>query len=73
MVDDIHYAISLCWSDEDQAFVAFVPELPGCVAHGETLESALANAKTAITLWVNTAREFGDLVPVPDRYQFCIG
>ncbi|MBP7961324.1 MAG: type II toxin-antitoxin system HicB family antitoxin [Caldilineaceae bacterium] len=63
MVDDPRYAISLCWNDEDQVFVAIVPALPGCMAHGETLESALANAKTAISLWVDTAREFGDPVP----------
>ncbi|HLC14794.1 MAG TPA: type II toxin-antitoxin system HicB family antitoxin, partial [Thermodesulfovibrionia bacterium] len=46
-------------------FVAEVPELPGCIAHGESYESALANAKDAIQLWIDTAREFGDPVPEP--------
>ena len=53
------------WSEEDQAYLAEVPELPGCLAHGDSYESALANAKAAIQLWVDTAKEFGDPVPEP--------
>ncbi len=59
------YEIIIYWSDEDQVFVAEVPELPGCMAHGDTQESALANAKEAIQLWIETAQEFGDPVPEP--------
>ena len=59
------YEIILYWSEEDQVFVAEVPELPGCVAHGDTLESALSSANDAIQLWVDTAREFGDPIPEP--------
>tara|TARA_B100000315_G_scaffold253434_1_gene292223 strand:+ start:984 stop:1196 length:213 start_codon:yes stop_codon:yes gene_type:complete len=59
------YEIILYWSDEDQVFVAEAPELPGCVAHGDTQESALANAQEATRLWIDTAREFGDPVPEP--------
>jgi predicted RNase H-like HicB family nuclease len=59
------YEIMIDWSDEDQVFVADVPELPGCIAHGDTPEAALANAKEAIQLWVETAQEFGDSVPEP--------
>ena len=59
------YEIILYWSEEDKVFVAEVPELPGCMAHGESQESALANAKDAIRLWIDTAREFGDPVPAP--------
>ena len=59
------YEIIIYWSDEDQAFVAEVPELPGCSAHGATQEAALANAKDALSLWVETAKEFGDPVPEP--------
>ena len=59
------YEIILYWSDKDSVFVAEVPELPGCMAHGETHESALANAKDAIELWIETAREFGRPVPEP--------
>lgn len=59
------YEIIIYWSSEDQIFVAEVPELPGCMAHGDTEELALKNAKDAIQLWIDTAREFGDPVPEP--------
>jgi predicted RNase H-like HicB family nuclease len=59
------YEVILYWSDEDQVFVAEVPELLGCMAHGDTQESALKNAKEAIQLWIDTAQEFGDPVPTP--------
>ena len=59
------YEIILYWSNEDQVFVAEVPELPGCVAHGETQEVALANAQEATQLWIETALEFGDPIPQP--------
>jgi predicted RNase H-like HicB family nuclease len=59
------YEVIIYWSDEDGAFVAEVPELPGCAAHGPTQEAALSSAQEAIRLWVETAREFGDPVPVP--------
>lgn len=59
------YEIILYWSSEDQVFVAEVPELLGCMAHGDTQEIALKNAKEAVQLWIDTAREFGDPVPEP--------
>jgi predicted RNase H-like HicB family nuclease len=59
------YAILLSWSDENQAFVAEVPELAGCLARGDTQEAALAQAKGTIQLWIDTATEFGDPIPVP--------
>ena len=59
------YEIIIFWSDEDDVFVADVPELPGCMAHGSTYEEALASAKEAIDLWLTTAREFGDPIPEP--------
>lgn len=59
------YEIIIYWSDEDEAFVAEVPELPGCAAHGSTQQAALANANEAITLWIETAKEFADPVPEP--------
>ena len=63
----LNYEIILYWSDEDGVFVAEVPELPGCMAHGDTQEAALANAKDAMQLWIDTATEFGDSVPEPKR------
>lgn len=59
------YEIIIYWSEEDGAFIAEVPELPGCAAHGPTHEAALANAQEAIGLWIATAKEFGDTVPEP--------
>jgi len=59
------YEIIIFWSDEDNSFVADVPELPGCMAHGSTYESALLNIKSAIELWIQTATEFNDPIPVP--------
>ena len=59
------YEIIIYWSNEDQAYVVEVPELPGCIAHGDTHEFALANANEAIQLWIETAQEFGDPVPEP--------
>ena len=59
------YEIILYWSRVDGAFVPEVPELPGCMAHGDTQEAALRNANQAIELWIDTAHEFGDPVPEP--------
>ncbi len=59
------YEIIIFWSNRDNAFIAEIPELPGCSAHGNTQEEALLNAKEAIALWLETAREFGDPIPVP--------
>ncbi|MBI2907541.1 MAG: type II toxin-antitoxin system HicB family antitoxin [Chloroflexi bacterium] len=59
------YEVIIYWSNEDQAFVADVPELPGCMAHGQTQEAALQNVKDAMQLWIDTALEFGDPVPEP--------
>ena len=59
------YGLIICWSNEDGAFVAEAPELPGCAAHGPTQEAALANAQEAIRLRIETAEEFGDPVPEP--------
>ena len=59
------YEVIIFWSDEDQAFIADVPELPGCMAHGASHAAALASAEDAIALWVDTAREHGDPVPQP--------
>jgi predicted RNase H-like HicB family nuclease len=65
------YEIILYWSNEDQAFIAEVPELAGCVADGSTRQEALANAETVIAEWIETARELGRTVPEPKgRFQF---
>ena len=53
------YQIIINWRKEDDAFVAEVPELPGCMADGETYQAALANAEEIIAEWIETAREIG--------------
>jgi len=63
------YEIIIYWSEEDKVFVAEVPELPGCMAHGDTQELALANTKEAVQLWIDTAREVGRPIPTPKRQR----
>ncbi|NEX22742.1 type II toxin-antitoxin system HicB family antitoxin [Thiorhodococcus mannitoliphagus] len=59
------YETIIYWSEEDKSYLAEIPELPGCMAHGDTYEAALANVQEAIQLWIDTAVEFGDSVPEP--------
>jgi predicted RNase H-like HicB family nuclease len=59
------YEVIIYWSQEDTAFIAEVPELPGCMAHGGTQAAALENVNQAIALWLDTAKEFGDSIPEP--------
>ena len=59
------YEIIIYWSNEDDAYVAEAPELPGCSAHGDSQEAALEQIGQAIDLWLETAREFGDPIPEP--------
>ena len=65
MPDKIQYEIILYWSAEDQAFIAEVPELPGCAADGTTYQEALVNAEVVIREWLETARELGRSIPEP--------
>ncbi|NUO10159.1 MAG: type II toxin-antitoxin system HicB family antitoxin [Candidatus Brocadia sp.] len=57
------YEIIIYWSEEDQAFIAEVPELPGCAADGTTYQEALANAEVIIQEWIETAKELGRPIP----------
>jgi predicted RNase H-like HicB family nuclease len=61
----IRYGIALYWSRDDQAFIAEVPELPGCAADGATYQEAVTNAEVVIRDWIETARELGRPVPEP--------
>ena len=69
---DLRYELIIYWSDEDDAYLVDVPELPGCMADGETYAEALANAETVMRMWIETARELGREVPTPKgrRLQF---
>ena len=59
------YEVILYWSSEDEAFIAEVPELPGCAADGPTYEAALSNVKVVIDEWIETALHLGRQVPEP--------
>jgi predicted RNase H-like HicB family nuclease len=61
----IRYEVIIYWSDQDQAFIAEVPELAGCAADGETYGEALANAERVIQEWIETAKELGRPIPEP--------
>ena len=59
------YAIEIFYSEDDDGYIAVVPELAGCSAYGETEEVALREIKTAIDLWLSTARSMGREIPKP--------
>lgn len=61
----IRYEVIIYWSNEDEAFLVEVPELPGCMADGATYQEALANAEIIIQEWLDTARELGRPIPEP--------
>ena len=61
------YPISIFWSDSDKAFIARVPDLPGCLADGATYQEALANAEIVFREWIETARDLGRTIPRPTR------
>ena len=59
------YEVIIYWSQEDQAFLAEVPELPGCAADGKTYREALANVEVVIKEWIETATQLGRPIPQP--------
>ena len=65
MASNIKYAIILDWSQSDQAFIAEVPEPPGCAADGATYQEAVANVEVVIQEWIETAQQLGRPIPSP--------
>jgi len=59
------YEVIIYWSEEDNAYIAEVPELPGCMADGATYEKALKNVEVIIDEWIETAKSMGREIPVP--------
>jgi len=57
------YEVIIYWSEEDEAFIAEVPELPGCMADGKTYQEAISNAEFIIQEWIETAKELNRPVP----------
>ncbi len=62
---NIKYEIIIFWSEEDQSFIAEIPELAGCMADGESYQMALRNAEIVIAEWIETAKLLGREIPVP--------
>ena len=62
---DLHYEIVIYWSEEDGAFIAEVPDLPGCTSDGDSYAEAAANAEDAARAWIETALEMGRAIPAP--------
>jgi predicted RNase H-like HicB family nuclease len=71
VINDYRYEMVLYWSDADQAYIAEVPDLPGCMADGATYVEAVKNAERVIGEWIETARALGRPVPEPsNRIKF---
>lgn len=67
MTDSLRYPTRIWFSEEDEGYIAVVPDLPGCSAFGETQEEALAELKDAINAWIGAAQKAGNPVPAPSR------
>jgi predicted RNase H-like HicB family nuclease len=67
------YAIEIFYSEEDEGFIAIIPELAGCSAFGETEERALQEVKIAMPLWLETAKEIGRSIPAPQKRSLIAG
>ena len=63
------YSMIMSWSEEDQAYIVSVPELPGCMADGKTPEEAVKQAQIVIDLWIETALEDGESIPEPHLFS----
>ena len=63
--NDDRYELIIYWSKEDNSFVVEVPELPGCMADGQTYAEAVSNAEEVIDEWIETARKLGRPIPEP--------
>jgi predicted RNase H-like HicB family nuclease len=68
---DSKYEIIVYWSEEDNVFIAEVPELPGCMADVKTYQEALRNAEIIISRWIETAKKLGKQIPQPRGRSMC--
>ncbi len=60
-----HYSMNIQWSEEDNAYIVTIPELPGCITHGDTYEEAISQGKDAIESWIDVHEEDGRPIPAP--------
>ena len=65
MQEDIKYELVVYWSEDDDAYIVEVPELPGCLADGKTYKEAIQNVLVVIEEWIETAKELGRNIPAP--------
>ncbi len=68
----LRYEIGIYWSEEDQAFIAEVPELPGCAADGSTYQEALQNVEVVMQEWIKTAKELKRSIPEPKHNKMSV-
>ena len=66
----LRYSMIIEWSDEDDAYIVTVPELPGCRTHGSTYEEAVQQGQEVIESWIDSALEDGDTVPPPKTFRY---
>jgi predicted RNase H-like HicB family nuclease len=64
-MEDLKYEIIIYWSNEDESYIAEVPELLGCMADGKTYSETLSNVEVVIREWIETAKEIGREIPQP--------
>jgi len=62
----LRYEIRIYWSEQDQAFIAEVAELPGCAADGSTYKEALQNVEVVMQEWIETAKDLKRSIPEPN-------
>ena len=67
-MNEIHYSMIIQWDSRDNIFVVRVPELPGCVTHGETYEEAVKQGVDAIESWIMAAVANNEPLPLPSDY-----
>jgi predicted RNase H-like HicB family nuclease len=65
MASEYRYEVIIYWSEDDRAYIAEAPELPGCASDGATYQEALSNIETIIHEWIETAKELGRPIPEP--------
>lgn len=66
------YSMIMSWSEEDQAYIVSVPELPGCMADGKTPEEAVKNTEIIIQEWIEAALEDGEEIPEPRLFSMSL-
>ena len=64
---ELRYLVTIAWSEQDQVYIARVPDLPGCAADGPTYEQAAIEIREAMRLWLWAAKDRGEIVPQPSR------